>query len=264
LIPYPNISPVIFKLGPIQVRWYGMMYLLGFAAGYFILRRLTSRAGGRFKGPLIADFLAYAAIGIVAGGRIGYVIFYNLSYYLQHPMEVLAVWHGGLSFHGGFVGVIIAGLIFLKRNGLGFYEVADKVVVPVPVGLGLGRIGNFINGELVGRPTDLPWCMVFSPGDVCRHPSQLYEAVLEGGLLFAVMWTLGRGERPKGVVFWSFVGLYGFLRFLVEFFRQPDPQLGLVLGPFSMGQLLSLPMAVLGGVMVWRSMKINTKGQMAI
>ncbi len=178
-----------------------------------------------------------------------------MGYYLDHPLEVFAIWHGGLSFHGGFVGVILAGMFFLRRHGLGFYEVADMVVVPVPIGLGLGRIGNFINGELVGRPTHATWCMVFSAGDVCRHPSQLYEALLEGGVLFAALWILSRRPRPPGVIFWSFVGLYGLFRFLVEFFRQPDPQLGLILGPFSMGQMLSMPMFLLGAAMVWRISK---------
>jgi phosphatidylglycerol:prolipoprotein diacylglycerol transferase len=252
MIPYPDIPPVIFRIGPFQVRWYGMMYLLGFAVGYALLKYLAARRQTPFRGALILDFLTYAALGIVVGGRLGYVLIYNLPYYLAHPLEVFALWHGGLSFHGGFAGVILASTVFLKRHGLNFYDVADLVVVPLPIALGFGRIGNFINGELYGRPTDLPWCMVFPQGgDLCRHPSQLYEALLEGVILFVLMWLIGRKPRSRGVVFWSFVGLYGLFRFIVEFFRAPDPQLGLILGPLSMGQLLSLPMACVGAVMVW-------------
>lgn len=253
MIPYPNISPVILSLGPIQVRWYGMMYLLGFVICYLILNYLAARKGSSFRKGVLLDFLVYAALGIVIGGRLGYVIAYNLPYYIEKPLEVFALWHGGLSFHGGFLGVLVAGLLFAKRRGLSFYEIADLVVIPLPIALGLGRIGNFINGELFGRPTHVPWCMVFPRGGPeCRHPSQLYEALLEGLLLFLLMWWIGRGPRRAGATFWAFVGLYGLCRFLVEFTREPDPQIGLVLGPLTMGQLLSLPMAVLGG---WASFR---------
>lgn len=253
MIPYPNISPVIFSVGPLQLRWYGTMYLVGFALGYLIMRKLTAGRKGRFKGELLLDFLAYVALGVVVGGRLGYVLIYNLPYYLEHPLEAFAIWKGGLSFHGGFVGVILAGTWFARRNKIGFYEMADAAVVPLPIALGLGRIGNFINGELFGRPSDLPWCMVFPMGGPeCRHPSQLYEALLEGLVLFLVMWRLGRVERKPGIPFWGFVMFYGLFRFLAEFAREPDPQLGLILGPLSMGQLLSLPMAGLGAWMLRR------------
>jgi len=259
LIPYPNISPVIFSIGPLQLRWYGTMYLLGFILGYLMMRRLTAGRKGRFKGELLLDFLAYVALGVVVGGRLGYVLVYNLPYYLENPLEVLALWKGGLSFHGGFLGVILACTWFAKRNGIRFYEMADVAVVPLPVGLGLGREGNFINGELFGRPTDLPWCMVFPMGGPeCRHPSQLYEALLEGAVLSLIMWRVGRLERRPGVVFWCFVMFYGIFRFLAEFAREPDPQLGLIWGPFSMGQLLSLPMAALGAWMVWRQSRAGS------
>lgn len=253
MIPYPNISPVIFSVGPLQLRWYGTMYLLGFVVGYLLMRKLTASSQGRFRGELLLDFLAYVALGVVVGGRLGYVLIYNLPYYLEHPLEVLALWRGGLSFHGGFVGVVVAGVCFARRHRIPFYEMADTAVVPLPIGLGLGRIGNFINGELFGRPADVPWCMVFPlGGPQCRHPSQLYEALLEGAVLFAFMWRLARAPRRPGIVFWSFVTLYGLVRFVVEFAREPDPQLGLILGPLSMGQLLSLPMAALGVWMLWR------------
>lgn len=253
MISYPNISPVIISLGPLQLRWYGTMYLIGFAVGYLIMRKLTAGRKGRFKGELLLDFLAYVALGVVVGGRLGYVLIYNLPYYLQHPWEALAIWKGGLSFHGGFAGVILAGVWFARRNNIGFYEMADVAVVPLPIALGLGRLGNFINGELFGRPSTLPWCMVFPlGGPECRHPSQLYEALLEGLVLFLIMWRLGRKETRPGIPFWGFVMFYGLFRFLAEFAREPDPQLGLILGSLSMGQLLSLPMAALGAWMFSR------------
>jgi phosphatidylglycerol:prolipoprotein diacylglycerol transferase len=230
-----------------------MMYLAGFAVGYFILRHLTSRRETAFKRDQIVDFLTYAALGVVVGGRLGYVLFYNLGHYLSHPLDVFALWHGGLSFHGGFVGVILVGAWFARRRGLTFYDIADLVAVPLPIGLGLGRLGNFINGELFGRVTQVPWCMMFPHGGpVCRHPSQLYEAFLEGLVLFLCLWILARKPRPPGFMFWSFAALYGLFRFLVEFTREPDAQLGLIFGFLSMGQLLSLPMALLGGWIVWR------------
>lgn len=253
MIPYPNISPVIFSIGPLQVRWYGMMYLLGFLTCYLIVNHLAARKDSSLRKGVLLDFLVYAALGIVIGGRLGYVIGYNLSYYLDNPLEVFALWHGGLSFHGGFLGVVLAGWLFGKRRGLPFYEIADLVVIPLPIALGLGRVGNFINGELFGRPSRVPWCMVFPRGGPeCRHPSQLYEACLEGVLLFVLMWWIGRRPRRAGATFWAFVALYGACRFLVEFTREPDPQLGFVLGPLTMGQMLSLPMAFLGAWAFWR------------
>jgi phosphatidylglycerol:prolipoprotein diacylglycerol transferase len=252
MIPYPEISPVIFSIGPFQLRWYGTMYLLGFAVGYLVMRKLTGKREGKFKGDVLLDFLGYVALGLVVGGRLGYVLFYNLDYYLQRPWEIVALWKGGLSFHGGFVGVILTGIWFSRRRGIPFYEMADTAIIPLPIGLGLGRIGNFINGELFGRPTQVPWCMVFpNGGPQCRHPSQLYEALLEGLVLFLVMWTVGKRSKQPGVPFWTFVALYGVARFLVEFTREPDPQLGLILGPFSMGQVLSMPMIFLGAAMLW-------------
>jgi phosphatidylglycerol:prolipoprotein diacylglycerol transferase len=253
VIQYPKISPVILSIGPIQIRWYGMMYLAAFGIAYWMMHRLAARKHTAFSGERIADLLLYAALGVVIGGRLGYVLFYNLPYYLENPLEFFALWHGGLSFHGGFLGVLLAGYLFVKRYGLSFYEVADIVIIPVPIGLGLGRVGNFINGELFGRPTHVPWCMVFPQGGaICRHPSQVYEALLEGVVLFVCLWLLNRKTPPPGVLFWSFIGLYGLFRFLVEFTREPDPQLGLIAGPFSMGQMLSFPLAMLGFWMVWR------------
>ena len=253
MIPYPNISPTIISIGPLHIRWYGFMYVVGFALGFFFMHRLGVRKNSAFRGDKILDFLTYAAIGLIVGGRLGYVLFYNFAYYSEHPLEAFALWHGGLSFHGGVIGVLLTGWYYTKRNNFSFYEVADIVVVPLPLGILCGRLGNFINGELFGRATDVPWCMVFpNGGPVCRHPSQLYEAGLEGLLMFASLWWLSRKVRAPGVLFWSFFILYGVCRFIVEFFREPDPQLGLILGPFSMGQLLSLPMVIVGIWMVYR------------
>lgn len=251
MIPYPAISPTIIKIGPFQVRWYGIMYILGFLAAYWFLKYLARHRQFEFPKERIVDLLTYAAIGLISGGRLGYILFYNLGFYLQHPLKVFFLWEGGLSFHGGMIGILIAAFLFCRKYGYGFYDIADMTVVPIPIGLGLGRFGNFINGELFGRATDLPWCMVFPEGGPqCRHPSQLYESFLEGLLLFGILFLMSRRKRPKGVMFWTFVSLYGMFRFIVEFFRQPDQQLGLLLGPFSMGQFLSLPMALLGVYMI--------------
>lgn len=251
MIPYPIISPTIFNIGPFQVRWYGLMYILGFLAGYWILKILARRRNIDFSRERIVDFLSYVAVGLIGGGRLGYILFYNLGFYLQHPLKVFFLWEGGLSFHGGMIGVLIAGGLFCRKHGYAFYDLADMAVIPLPIGLGLGRLGNFINGELFGRPTDLPWCIVFpGGGPQCRHPSQLYESILEGWLLFGILLWMSRRNWQKGLLFWTFIALYGTFRFVVEFFRLPDPQLGLVLGPFSMGQFLSFPMAVLGAFMI--------------
>jgi phosphatidylglycerol:prolipoprotein diacylglycerol transferase len=194
------------------------------------------------------------AMGVILGGRSGYILFYNLSEYVSHPLEIFAVWHGGMSFHGGLIGAIFGGLYFARKKKIGFLNLADICIVAAPIGLGLGRIGNFINGELYGRVTNVPWGLVFpGGGNLPRHPSQLYEAFLEGPVTFVVLWLLARQRRPAGVIFWSFITLYGLFRFFVEFFREPDIQVGYFLGRFSMGQLLSLPMVLLGLAMIWWS-----------
>ena len=195
----------------------------------------------------VSDLLSYAAIGVILGGRLGYILFYNPLFYFAHPLKLFAVWEGGMSFHGGLLGGTIAGLLFCRKFKCSFYELADISVPSVSIGLGLGRIGNFINGELFGRPTTLPWCMIFPEGgDVCRHPSQLYQAALEGGAIFLILWFLSKKDLARGSLFWSLILFYGLFRFLVEFVRQPDSHIGLLLGYFSMGQLLSLPMFVIG------------------
>lgn len=249
---FPNIDPVFFRLGRLEFRWYGLMYILGFMAGYFIVLGGVKRKKLALSKDDVADLIFVLALGVILGGRLGYVLFYNFAYYAAHPLHILFINEGGMSFHGGLLGITLAGLYFARKKKLRFFLLADLCTLAVPIGLGLGRIGNFLNGELYGRVTDLPWGMVFPGGGVLpRHPSQLYEAFLEGPLLFALLWLIRRREFPVGVLFGSCIALYGVFRFLVEFFREPDPQLGYVLGSFSMGQLLSLPMVLVGGVLVW-------------
>ena len=250
---FPHIDPVFLRLGPLEFRWYGLMYILGFLAAYFIILAGVRRKELPLSKDDVADLIFTVALGVILGGRLGYILFYNLSYYLSHPGKLFAVWEGGMSFHGGLAGAILAGLYFIRKHKLSFYKLADIGFVAGPVGLGLGRIGNFINGELYGRVTDAPWGMVFpGGGPLPRHPSQLYEAFLEGGVMFAVLYTLSRKVQKDGVVFWSFIGLYGLFRFLVEFVREPDEQLGILFGVLSMGQMLSLPMFLLGTAMAIR------------
>lgn len=252
-IPYPHIDPVFLELGPLQFRWYGLMYLIGLTAAYFLIKRTAVRKQLPLGPDQIYDMIVFAAFGVFLGGRLGYTLFYNFPYYSQHPEKILAVWEGGMSFHGGLIGTIVALVLFSKRRGIPVYTVADLAASVTPIGLGFGRMGNFINGELYGRPTDVGWCMVFpNGGPACRHPSQLYEASLEGVLLFTTLWLVGRRSTPPGTLCWTFIAGYGVCRMFVELFREPDLHLGFVLGPFSMGQLLSAPMVMLGLFMlVW-------------
>jgi phosphatidylglycerol:prolipoprotein diacylglycerol transferase len=264
-ILYPNIDPVFLHLGPLQFRWYGLMYLLGMVAGYFLVSARVKTQQLPLTKDHIYDMIVYAAVGVFVGGRLGYTLFYNLPYYLSNPAKIIAVWEGGMSFHGGLLGTVLALIWFSRKKGLPVLTVADLAAGAVPVGLGLGRIGNFINGELYGRATDVPWCMVFpGGGPACRHPSQLYEAGLEGVFLFTLLWLIGRTPKPPGTIFWSFITGYGVCRMVVEFFREPDTHLGFVFGPFSMGQVLSLPMILLGIFMlVWGYRPSHAPDQLA-
>ena len=245
-VPFPKISPNLIEIGPIQLRWYGLMYLLGFLASYFLIVRQHRARHLGLQGELLQSLIFSLALGLVIGARLGYIVFYqssNFSIYLQHPLEIIAIWHGGMSFHGGLIGALLAGILFCHRRQLPLLEVADTVIITIPIGLGLGRLGNFINGELYGRPSSVAWAMVFPMGGpASRHPSQLYEAAVEGVLLFVILWGLKGLRLRPGVMFCFFLGGYGILRFLVEFFRQPDPQIGLVWGLISMGQMLCLVM----------------------
>ncbi len=254
MLPNPDIDPVLIRFGPIALRWYGLMYVLALTAAFFMIKARAAARNVALAIEDLHDLILYAALGVILGGRLGYVFFYNLPYYLDHPAKLLAVWEGGMSFHGGLLGVTAAVGAFCWRKGYAFYSIADLAAPTVPIGLGLGRIGNFINGELYGRVTDVPWCMVFDRtggGPLCRHPSQLYEALLEGLLLFGVLWALGRRPRPPGMLCWAFIAGYGACRSFVELFREPDAHLGLLAGVVSMGQLLSLPMLVVGLIMLW-------------
>ncbi len=252
MIAYPNIDPVFLKIGPLAFRWYGLMYAISFILAIFLIPIMAARKKVKVTKEEISDLLFYTAIGMILGGRFGYILFYNPVYYFSNPMKLLAVWEGGMSFHGALIGVIISGYLYCRSRKFSFYALADISMISVSMGLGFGRIGNFINGELFGRATDLPWCMVFPEGgNICRHPSQLYQAALEGGAISLILWFLSKKDLPRGSLFWTFFLLYGLFRFLVEFVRQPDSHIGFLFQYFSMGQLLSLPMFVLGAVMLW-------------
>jgi phosphatidylglycerol:prolipoprotein diacylglycerol transferase len=247
MMTFPHIDPVIVRIGPLAIRWYGMMYLIGFGTAYLLIRHLARLRNLPLNKDGISDLLFYAVLGVVLGGRLGYVLFYNPAQYLSRPLEVFAVWQGGMSFHGGLLGVVVAAVIFCRRRKLPILLTGDILVTSATIGLGLGRLGNFINGELWGRVTDLPWGMVFPGGGLLpRHPSQLYEAALEGLLLFLLLYLLHRKKVAAGVPFFCFFIGYGLFRFLVEFVRQPDAHLGFLWGGATMGQLLSLPMILFG------------------
>ncbi|MGQ7245806.1 prolipoprotein diacylglyceryl transferase [Halomonas sp. V046] len=246
MLPYPDIDPVAISLGPLQVHWYGLMYVVGFVAAWWLGCRRASRIG--LTRDDIGDLLFFCAIGVVAGGRLGYALFYGLDQWLADPLWIVKVWDGGMSFHGGLVGVLLAAWLFARRKQLAFFTLTDFVAPLVPIGLGAGRIGNFINHELPGRVTDLPWGMPF-PGYAgqARHPSSLYEALLEGVVLFALLWWVSATPRRRGLVSGLFLLGYGAFRFAVEFVRQPDPQLGFIaFGWVTMGMVLTLPMIAFG------------------
>lgn len=255
MIVHPGIDPVAFSIGPVSVQWYGLMYLAGFVAGYWLGVVRARRPGSGWTSDDVADVLFYIAIGVILGGRLGYVLFYNAGYYLDNPLEILALWTGGMSFHGGLLGVIAAMAWYAWKTNRGFFQVADFVAPLTPLGLLAGRIGNFINQELWGRPTDLPWAMMFpatDPSRLPRHPSMLYEAMLEGVVLFVVLWWYSRQPRRAGRVSGLFLACYGMFRFIVEFVREPDPHIGyLAFDWLTMGQVLSLPMVLLGLVLLF-------------
>jgi phosphatidylglycerol:prolipoprotein diacylglycerol transferase len=251
---HPQFDPVAFHVGPLAVRWYGLMYLVGFVL-FVVLGKIRARQNllTGWHPRDVDDMLFFGVFGVILGGRLGYVLFYKPLYYFEHPLEVLALWQGGMSFHGGFLGVLIALALFARRRHKRWLEVTDFVAPLMPLGLAAGRLGNFINGELWGRPATVPWAMVFPQVDaVPRHPSQLYELGLEGMALFVLLWLYARRRRPVGAVSGLFLIGYGSFRFLVEYAREPDNFLGVLALGWTMGQWLSVPMIVVGvGLMLW-------------
>jgi len=252
MLTYPTINPVALQLGPLSIHWYGLMYLAGFIAGWALLVMRVKRSPRGFQPDQISDILFYAALGIILGGRLGYMLFYQLDDMIHYPLHVFQIWQGGMSFHGGLLGVMIAMWLYARKTGKSFADITDLIAPVVPIGLGCGRIGNFINGELWGRVTDMPWGMIFpTGGDLPRHPSQLYEFMLEGVVLFLALWFFSKKERPRWAVSGLFLLLYGLFRFTVEFFREPDIQIGFVaFGWMSKGQLLSIPMILAGVILM--------------
>ena len=254
MLVHPQFDPVAFQLGPIAVRWYGLMYLVGFAL-FIWLGKIRARQNllTGWHPRDVDDMLFFGVFGVILGGRLGYVLFYKPLYYLEHPLEIVEVWAGGMSFHGGLLGVLVALVFYARGRRKRWLDVTDFVAPLVPLGFGAGRLGNFINGELVGRVTDGPWAMVFPQVDTApRHPSQLYQFALEGVLLFVLLWWYAQRPRPMGAVSGFFLIGYGTFRFIVEYARAPDGFLGLLALGLTMGQWLSTPMIVIGIVMmVW-------------
>ena len=248
MLPYPAIDPVAVSFGPVRLHWYGVMYIAAFLAAWLLGRCRAARPGSGWTADQVDDLATWAMLGVVLGARLGYILFYDLDAYLADPLEVVRVWNGGMSFHGGLVGVLSAALWWSLRHKKRFLDVTDFVAPLVPPGLFFGRLGNFINGELWGKVTTVDWGMVFpGAGELPRHPTQLYEAGLEGLLLFTILWVYSRKPRPLGAVSGLFAVLYALCRIGVEFFRLPDPQLGyLFFGWVTMGQVLCLPLLLAG------------------
>lgn len=260
-LPFPVIDPIAIEIGPLAIRWYALAFIAALFFAWFYVRRLAAIAsvwGGR-EPPLtrldVDDWFLWAAIGVILGGRTGYVLFYNLPHYLAHPLEIFALWQGGMSFHGGLIGVTAASIIFGIRRQIGALTMLDLAAAATPLGLFFGRLANFINAELYGRITDMPWGIVFpGAGPDPRHPSQLYQGAMEGLLLFAIMLWLVHGRRSltrPGLITGVFALGYGAARILAEFFREPDPQLGFLWGPLTMGMLLSIPLLCIGAGLLW-------------
>ena len=255
MLPYPQIDPVAIAIGPLKIHWYGLMYLIGIGGAWLLASRRVQRFAPEWHKDKLSDLVFWVALGVILGGRLGYVLFYDFAAYLADPAKILRVWEGGMSFHGGLIGVLLAVWLFGRRNDKSFFALMDFIAPLVPIGLGAGRIGNFINAELWGKATDLPWAMIFptDPAQLPRHPSQLYQFALEGVALFAILWLYTRKPRPVMSVSGLFAVCYGVFRFIVEFVRVPDAQLGyLAFGWLTMGQLLCIPMVLIGaGMMVW-------------
>jgi phosphatidylglycerol:prolipoprotein diacylglycerol transferase len=247
MLTHPNFDPIAISLGPLAIRWYGLMYLAAFGFLWWLGRMRIARGLAPITREQFDDLIFLGVLGTILGGRLGYVLFYKPAYYFAHPLEIFAIWQGGMAFHGGFLGVLAAVALFAWRRRIDWWRLMDFIAPCVPTGLAAGRLGNFINGELWGRPTDLPWGMVFrGAGDLPRHPSQLYQFALEGVLLFALLWWYASKPRARGAVSALFLMGYGGFRFIAEFAREPDDFLGLLALNLSMGQWLSLPMIAAG------------------
>ncbi|WP_338828869.1 prolipoprotein diacylglyceryl transferase [Bradyrhizobium sp. 27S5] len=270
LIDFPVFNPVALSLGPIVIRWYALAYIVGIVLGWVYARSLIKKErlwGGPapITLPQLDDFILWVTIGIIVGGRTGYVLFYNLPFFMAHPGEILELWKGGMSFHGGFLGCVAAVMLFARRNNISILSLGDITTAVAPIGLFLGRLANFINSELWGRHAEasLPWAMIFpNGGPLPRHPSQLYEAGLEGIVLFvalAIMIRTGALKRP-GLILGSFITIYGIARIIGEHFREPDPQLGFLWGGLTMGMLLSVPMIIVGVIIIRASVRRKANG----
>jgi len=256
-----NIDPILLSVGPFQIRYYGLFWVIGFVLAYFLLKYLVKRKELDMTEDDVSNILLYIIIGVILGARIFYVFIYNLPFYLSNPADIIAIWNGGLSFHGGLVGAAIGAFYYTKKKNISFYDIADIAVIPVALGLAFGRLGNFTNGELIGRVTDVSWCVDYSqnqfignPPEGCRHPSQIY-ASFKNLLIFFTLWVIKDKKVPKGFMFWLFVIMYSALRFTVGFFRAPDPQLGFIIGWLTMGQILSIIMFSVGVFFMYKIFK---------
>lgn len=249
MLQYPAIDPVAIAMGPLKIHWYGLMYLIGIGAAWWLAKRRLTQFDSTWTKDTLSDLVFWCALGVIVGGRLGYVLFYDLAAYIENPTLILRIWEGGMSFHGGFIGVLIAVLWFARKHKKPFWALVDFIAPLVPIGLGAGRIGNFINAELWGKVSSVPWAMIFptDPMQLPRHPSQLYQFALEGVALFVILWLYTRKPRPTMAVSGLFALCYGFFRFVVEFVRVPDAQLGyLAFDWLTMGQVLCLPMMAVG------------------
>jgi phosphatidylglycerol:prolipoprotein diacylglycerol transferase len=261
VIPYPAIDPILVSFGPFAIRWYALAYIAGLIIGWRYCLAISQRPPLVGRPQDVDDFLVWATLGVVLGGRTGYVLFYNPGYYFAHPSQIVMLWHGGMSFHGGALGVMVALFFFCRQRNIRLLAFSDIIVCAVPIGLFFGRIANFINGELWGRVTDVPWAMVFPrAGPLPRHPSELYEAFMEGIVLFTLLFVLQRftpARRYPGALCGTFLMGYGVARIIGELFRQPDPQLGFLFWGITMGQVLSVPLLLVGAYLLWRAQRLE-------